>query len=419
MILKNARILQDDGTLLKQDIEINNTKITKIQNKLNGTNQIDLKGKLLMPGLIDVHVHLRQPGFENKETIKTGSLAAAKGGFTTICAMPNTNPAVDSLETLKKVNQIIKEDAIVNVHQFAAITKGLTSDVLVDIKEMDALAYSNDGKGIQRSSIMLKAMRKLKKNDKILIAHTEDEDILFEGVMHEGIRNKELNLPGILSAVESAQIARDLLLAKETGVKYHICHVSSSESIEMIRVAKKMGVDVTAEVTPHHLLMNEHDVCENDSIYKMNPPLRAEEDQKALLKALLDGTIDMIATDHAPHTSKEKEGGFIGTPFGIIGSELAFPLLYTHLVLNNKLTLNDLERFLCINPTKRFDIENSEIKVNSLANLAVFDLDTEDIVTEKKLGSKSSNTPFMNSKLKGFCAMTIVNGSIVWQGENI
>ena len=419
MILKNASILQDNGNILKQDIEIANNKISKIENTINGSNEIDLQGKLIMPGLIDVHVHLREPGFEDKETIQSGSLAAAKGGFTTICAMPNTNPAVDTSETLKQINKIIENDAIVNVHQFAAITKGLTSDELVDIKGMDALAYSNDGKGIQSTSTMYKAMKELKKYNKILIAHTEDEDILFDGVMHEGIRNKELGLPGILSAVESAQIARDLLLAKETGVAYHICHVSSTESVEMIRTAKQMGVDVTAEVSPHHLLMNEHDVLEDNSIFKMNLPLRAKEDQEALLEALIDGTIDMIATDHAPHTREEKQGGFIGTPFGIIGSELAFPLLYTHLVLEDQLTLNDLKRFLCINPSKRFDLESSDVKVGSVANLAILDLDKEDAVTLDKLGSKSSNTPFMNEKLKGFCAMTIVNGKIVWQGENI
>lgn len=419
MILKNASILQDNGTILKQDIEITNTIITKIQDTIIGNNEIDLQSKLIMPGLIDVHVHLREPGFEDKETIQSGSLAAAKGGFTTICAMPNTNPPVDTIETLKQINEIIKRDAIVNVHQFAAITKGLTSDELVDIEGMDALAYSNDGKGIQSSSTMYKAMKELKKHNKILIAHTEDEDILFDGVMHEGTRNKELGLPGILSAVESAQIARDLLLAKETGVAYHICHVSSAESVEMIRTAKQMGVDVTAEVSPHHLLMNEHDVLEDNSIFKMNPPLRAKEDQEALLEALIDGTIDMIATDHAPHTKEEKDGGFIGTPFGIIGSELAFPLLYTKLVLEDKLTLNDLKRFLCINPTKRFEIESSNLQVGSIANLAIFDLDKEEAVTLDKLGSKSSNTPFMNEKLQGFCAITIVNGKIVWQGDNI
>lgn len=419
MILKNASILQDDGTLLIQDIEIEKNSIKTINTSIRGNHEIDLKGKLVMPGLIDVHVHLREPGFEDKETIQTGSLAAAMGGFTTICAMPNTNPAVDTKETLDLINTIIQQDAIVNVHQFAAITKDLVSDELVDIEGMDALAYSNDGKGIQTSSTMLKAMRELKKYNKILIAHTEDEDILFDGVMHEGKRNKELGLPGILSAVESAQIARDLVLAYETGVKYHVCHVSSKESVAMIRFAKSMGVDVTCEVTPHHLLMNEDDVLEDRSIFKMNPPLRSKEDQEALLEGLLDGSIDMIATDHAPHTDKEKDSSFIDSPFGIIGSELAFPLLYTKLVLENKLSLNDLKQALCINPATRFEIESSDVKENSIANLAVFDLDREATVTREKLGSKASNTPFMNTALKGFCAMTIVKGQIVWQGDNV
>lgn len=419
MILKNASILQEDGTLLIQDIQIENNKIKTIANSISGKNEIDLKGKLLMPGLVDVHVHLREPGFEDKETIKTGSLAAAMGGFTTICAMPNTKPSVDNKETLDKIKTIIKEDALVQVHQLSAITKNLESDELVDIENMNALAYSNDGKGIQSTSTMLKAMRELKKNNKILIAHTEDESILYGGVMHEGKRNIDLKLPGILSAVESAQIARDLVLAHETGVKYHVCHLSSKESVAMIRFAKTMGVDVSCEVTPHHLLMNENDVLEDNSIYKMNPPLRSKKDQEALLQGLLDGTIDMIATDHAPHTDEEKKAGFVNSPFGIIGSELAFPLLYTKLVLKNKLTLKKLKETLSTNPTTRFGIHGNDIKENSRADLAIFDLESEETVTRNKLGSKSSNTPFMDTSLKGFCVMTIVNGKIVWQGDNL
>lgn len=419
MILKNALIIQEDGRLLKQDIEIKSQIITKVQKTINGSNQIDLKGKLVMPGLIDVHVHLREPGFEDKETIKSGSLAAAKGGFTTICAMPNTNPTVDSLATFNEVNNIIKNDALVNVYQFAAITKGLVSDELVDIEGIDALGYSNDGKGIQSSATMLNAMRALKRFNKILIAHTEDEELLFDGVMHEGKRNKELGLPGILSEVESSQVARDLMLAYKTKVKYHICHVSSKESVAIIKFAKAMGVDVSAEVTPHHLLLNEMDILENNSMYKMNPPLRSKADQRALLAALKDGTIDMIASDHAPHTALEKAGGFIGTSFGIIGSELAFPLLYTHLVLKNKLSLKDLKEFLHINPSKRFKLPSTKIKENQIANLAVFDLEKEEIVNKSHLGSKASNTPFMHAKLKGFCVLTIVKGKIIWKRDKL
>ncbi len=419
MILKNCMIIQDNGELLKQDIEITDGIISSISDVISGSELIDLCGKLLMPGLIDVHVHLREPGYESKETIKSGSLAGAMGGFTTICAMPNTNPVVDTGETLDKINSIIKKDALVHVHQFAAITQGLTSDDLVDIEGMDAIGYSNDGRGIQSSATMLKAMRALKKHNKILIAHTEDDDILFSGVMHEGIRNKELGLPGILSAVESSQIARDLVLAHESKVKYHVCHVSSKESVAMIGFAKQIGVDVSCEVSPHHLLLNEMDVLSDDSVHKMNPPLRSLEDQNALLEGLKSGAIDMIATDHAPHTEEEKKGGFMNTPFGIIGLELAFPLLYTKLVLEDKLSLKDLKQFMVLNPKERFELKGSDILVGSPADLAVFDLDTERIVSKSLLGSKSSNTPFMGEALKGFCVMTLVDGKIVYQGEQI
>lgn len=417
MILKNALMIQSNGSLLKKDIKILNKKIVKIADKLYGDHEIDLQGKLVMPGLVDVHVHLREPGFTDKETIKTGTLAAAMGGYTTVCAMPNTNPPVDSIETLNQIKLIIEKDALVNVYQYAAITKGLTSNELVDIKGMDAFAYSNDGKGIQSSATMLEAMRELKKYNKILVAHTEDEELVFGGVMHEGERNKELGLPGMLSVVESAQIARDLALAYQTKVKYHICHVSSKESLEMIKFAKDRGVDVSCEVSAHHLLLNEHDIVSDDAVYKMHPPLRSREDQKALLKGIQNGTIDMIASDHAPHTDEEKSRGFLGSPFGIIGSELTFPLLYTKLVLTNKLTLQDLVELMCVQPAQRFNLPTTEIVEGNTANLSVFDLETEESVTKNKLGSKSSNTPFMNEKLKGFCTMTLVNGAIVWQSR--
>ncbi|CAM3678368.1 dihydroorotase [Erysipelothrix urinaevulpis] len=415
MILKNANILSKEGHLQQTDLKIEAGIITEISTELSGEDEIDLQGQLLLPGLIDVHVHLREPGFEHKETIKTGSEAAMRGGFTKIMAMPNTSPSVDNKETLDKINDIIKRDAKIHVHQIAAITKDLVSDELVDIKAMGAIAYSNDGKGVQRSSTMLEAMRELAKNDKILIAHTEDEDILNEGVMHEGLRNQELGLPGILSSVESSQIARDLVLAHQTGAKYHVCHVSTKESVAMIRFAKQMGVDVTCEVTPHHLVLNEWDVLENDSKYKMNPPLRSRDDQASLLEGLLDGTIDMIATDHAPHAQNEKQGGFIDTPFGIIGSEIAFPLLYTKMVKTNQLSLLDLYETMYRKPSERFGFETTGITVGAKADLAVFDLDTAETFGPDHIASKSSNTPFLNEVLQGYCTMTFVKGERVWQ----
>lgn len=415
MILKNARYLDETGKIIENDIEIKNKRIVRIAKDLSGDEIIDLESKFLMPGLIDVHVHLREPGYEDKETIKSGSLAAARGGFTRICAMPNTNPVIDSVEKLREVEKIIEKDACVKVHQIAAIHKDLTSSELVDIKAMDAIAYSNDGKGVQSSDDMYWAMKELRKHNKMLIAHTEDESLLFDGVMHEGIKNKELGLKGIMSAVESVQLARDILLANETGVAYHICHVSTKESVELIRMAHRLNIDVSAEVTAHHLLLSEMDVLEDDAVYKMNPPLRGLEDQRALLSAVQDRSIAIIASDHAPHTKEEKSHGFNGSPFGIIGSELTFPLLYTHLVLENKLTLFDLQELMSINPAKRFNFENSFIKEGMLADLAVFDLKSRRKSCLDDLASKSQNTPFLNQELQGYCDMTLVDGKIVWR----
>src|SRR5690554_4131182 len=332
LVLKNAAIIVEDNQLKTVNVCIENGFIKGIdQNNYVSDNVIDLKGKLLMPGLVDVHVHLREPGFTHKETIKTGTEAAAKGGFTTIMAMPNTNPVPDTPEVFSQINSIIEKDALINVIPYAPITKSLNTDELVDMTSLDAIAYTNDGIGVQAAGVMALAMEQASSLGKIIVAHTEDESLLNGGVMHEGIQNRKLNLKGIRSSVESTQIARDVLLAYETGVHYHVCHVSSYESIEAIRMGKKLGAKITSEVTPHHLLLNELDVKENDGNFKMNPPLRSVEDQNALIDALKNGDIEFIASDHAPHSQDEKAQGFDG-PFGIIGLETAFPLLYTEMV---------------------------------------------------------------------------------------
>lgn len=413
-ILKNGFIIErgNEGSL--KDIAIENGKIVEIGNSLQGDLVTELSGKCVMPGLVDVHVHLREPGFTNKETIKTGSMAAARGGFTTICAMPNTNPVPDTKEVMDTINSIIEKDAVIKVFQYAPITTNLRGSTLIDMDEVDAFAYTNDGIGVQTADVMYEAMLEAKKHHKIIVAHTEDESLLYRGVMHEGIRNKELGLKGMLGLTESTQIARDVLLAKETGTHYHVCHVSDADSVAAIRFGKSIGATVTSEVSPHHLLLSEMDIPGNDSNYKMNPPLRSIEDKQALLEALKDGTIEMIATDHAPHTKEDKSGGFETSPFGIIGSEIAFPLLYTELVKKNEVTLENLREWMSIVPNEVFKLGNGTLTVGSDADISVFDLDTEVVLTPKEFKSKSLNTPFLNKVVQGMCVLTMVKGESVW-----
>lgn len=417
LVLKNAAIIVGDNQLKTVNVCIENGFIKGIdQNNYVSENVIDLKGKLLMPGLVDVHVHLREPGFTHKETIKTGSEAAAKGGFTTIMAMPNTSPVPDTPEVYQEIKNIIEKDAIVNVIQYAPITKSLNTDELVDMACIDAIAYTNDGIGVQAAGVMAQAMGLASSLGKIIVAHTEDESLLNGGVMHEGIQNKKLNLKGIRSSVESTQIARDVLLAYETGVHYHVCHVSSYQSIEAIRMGKKLGAKVTSEVTPHHLLLNELDIKDNDGNFKMNPPLRSVVDQEALIDALKSGDIELIASDHAPHSQDEKAQGFDG-PFGIIGLETAFPLLYTEMVLKrNVFTLEQLQNWMSIKPKEVFNLQGNFMKIGDVADFAVFDLDKEVVIDDAFLRSKSRNTPFMNKKIKGACVLTMVKGEVVYEG---
>ena len=416
IFLKNAKIIETDNQLKLVNVFIQEKKIHAIDHqKYTADKIIDLKGKLLMPGLVDVHVHLREPGFTDKETIKTGTKAAAKGGFTTICAMPNTNPVPDTPKKHRKIKAFIEKDAIVKVQQYAPITRELVSDELVDIKEIDAFAYTNDGVGVQTASVMYEAMLEAQRNNKSIVAHTEDNSLLYGGVMHEGNKNKELGLKGIISATESSQIARDVILAQETKVHYHVCHVSSKESVSAIKMGKAIGANVTSEVSPHHLLLCEDNIKENNGAYKMNPPLRAREDKEALIQALLDGDIEIIATDHAPHTQEEKALGFDGL-FGIIGLETAFPLLYTEFVEKQKIfTLEQLQNWMSIKPKELFNLQGNFMKIGDLADFAVFDLETEVTINENFIHSKSSNTPFMNQRVKGACVLTMVEGQIVYQ----
>lgn len=368
---------------------------------------------IIFPGFCDVHVHLREPGFFYKESISSGSRAAARGGYTAVCAMPNLNPVPDTREHLEEELAIIRKDAAIKVLPYGAITKGEKGE---DLSDMEALApyvcaFSDDGKGVQREETMILAMERAKKLGKIIAAHCEDESLLFGGYIHAGAYAKAHGHRGISSESEYAQIERDLALAKKTGVSYHVCHVSAKESVELIRKAKREGVDVTCETAPHYLVLTEDDLEENGR-FKMNPPLREKKDRDALIEGVLDGTIDMIATDHAPHSAEEKSRGLEKSSFGISGIETAFPVLYTYLVKEGILTLGKLTELLCLNPRKRFGIGLEK------EDYTVFETETPYKIDPENFVSKGKSTPFAGRTVYGKCMKTVLGGKTVWQ-ENM
>lgn len=419
-ILKNATVLQKSNNLETLDILINGEKIEKISPniELMADEIINCENYLVLPGFVDVHVHLREPGGEHKETIETGTKVAARGGYTTVCAMPNTNPVPDDEETVVQLQEKIEQNAAIRVLPYAAITKGLNGEELTDIAQLaehNVFAFTDDGVGIQTADLMLQAMKQAKIAGKPIVAHCEDNSIVYGGVMHDGKTSEKLQLPGIPSLAESVQIARDVLLAEATGCHYHVCHVSTKESVRVIRDAKKAGIHVTAEVSPHHLLLNEEDILEDDANWKMNPPLRAKEDQEALIEGLLDGTLDFIATDHAPHAADEKANGFLQAPFGIVGLETAFPLLYTHMVETGKITLAELVDWLATKPAETFHLPYGKLEENNIADVTVIDVTKEYTINKEEFYSKGKNTPFDQWKVKGMPVLTIAEGNIVYR----
>lgn len=422
LYIKNIQKLNQKGQLKSVEVLIKEQKIQAIGHNLEFDDQnttiIDGKNGLLTPGLIDLHVHFREPGAIEKETILSGSKAAARGGFTTVYAMPNVNPVPDNPETFRELDKLNEEEGQIKIKQYASISKDLNSETtLVDFKELvkaGAVAFTNDGVGVQTAGLMYQAMKEAAHYDKPIVAHTEDNSLLFGGVIHAGERAKALNLPGMLALTESTQIARDVLLAEATGCHYHVCHVSTKESVRVIRDAKKVGIHVTCEVAPHHLILTDADIPGDDANYKMNPPLRGEDDRQALIEGLLDGTIDCIATDHAPHTEAEKAKGFKEAPFGITGSETAFQLLYTHFVKTDIFSLKELVDWLTIKPAELFSLEAGTIEVGQYADLAIFDLSHEEIIEKDAFASKSKNTPFIGEKVFGSTLYTICNGKIVY-----
>ena len=364
---------------------------------------------VVFPGFCDVHVHFREPGFSYKETILSGSRAAARGGYTAVCTMPNLNPVPDSREHLQKQLEIIETDACIHIYPYGAITVGQRGETIADLEDMaeDVIAFSDDGKGVQSDDKMRAAMLRAKSLGKMIVAHCEVESLLRGGYIHDGEYARLYGHKGICSESEYAQIERDLKLVEETGVAYHICHVSAKESVELIRRAKARGVNVTAETGPHYLVMDDGDLQE-EGRFKMNPPIRGPEDRQALLAGILDGTIDMIATDHAPHSSEEKGRGLSGSSFGIVGIETAFSVLYTYLVEPGILSLHKLIDLLANNPRKRFGIPLGE-------DYTVWDLEETFTVDPAEFLSMGKATPFEGWELKGQCVMTVCDGNVVYK----
>lgn len=395
------------------DVEVTNGKISRITNHgeipLEGVVNFDMKGKLVTYGLADVHVHFRQPGFEAKETIATGSKAAARGGFTTVCAMPNLNPTPDTPEHIEEEWKHIKEDAVIEVLPYASITLERKGRELVDMSALKdlAVAFSDDGSGVQNEEMMRKAMQKAAELDVIIAAHCEDNNLLYGGYIHDGEYCKANGHKGICSESEWGPIERDLKLAEETGCRYHVCHISTKESVDLIRQAKKRGVKVTCETGPHYLVFSDEDLKE-DGRFKMNPPIRSTADRDALIAGIKDGTIDCIATDHAPHTADEKSRGLRGSAMGVVGLETSFGVCYTYLVKAGIISLERLLVLMCFNPRRIF-----RLPVEGTANFAVFDLNEEWTVDPNEFASMGKATPFEGCELTGKPDTLIYNGKLM------
>lgn len=406
---KINKIPMDFGQILSGDIaQAGETLFSLKDQQFSAVESLDSSEYFIFPGFCDVHVHFREPGFSYKETIATGSMAAARGGYTAVCTMPNLDPVPDSCEHLKVQQDIIDSDACIGVYPYGAITAGEKGETLADMAAMSGsvIAFSDDGHGVQSEDMMRQAMLEARDLGKLIVAHCEDNSLLRGGYIHDGQYAREHGHRGICSESEYGQIARDLKLAEETGCSYHVCHISAKESVELIRQAKKRGVDVTCETAPHYLILDDSDLLE-EGRFKMNPPLRDKTDRQALIEGIQDGTIDIIATDHAPHGAEEKAKGLAGSPFGIVGIETAFPLLYTYLVRTGIISMEKLMELLVVNPRKRFGIPlGNEFSIWSMEKTVI---DPEDFL------SKGKATPFAGWEIFGKCLLTVYNGNIVFK----
>ena len=398
-----------DGRFAPSDIVIDGGRIVSVTPAAGPISDTSLYA---LPGFTDVHVHLREPGFSYKETIATGSRAAARGGYTAVCAMPNLDPAPDSVEHLRRELDIIARDAVIDVRPYGTITVGEAGEALSDMAGMarDAVAFSDDGHGVQSDDRMREAMLEARALGKLIAAHCEDNRLLHGGCIHDGEYARAHGLPGICSESEWGQIARDVELVRETGCGYHVCHISTRESVGIIRRAKAEGLDVTCETAPHYLLLTEDDL-RDEGRFKMNPPVREKADRAALLEGTADGTIDMIATDHA----REKARGLRGSAMGIVGLETAFPLLYTYLVKKGVITLEKLVDLMSAAPARRFGLTGNAIAPGAPANLALWDLNAEYTIDPKDFLSMGRATPFEGWKVNGRCVETLYKGNTVWK----
>ena len=421
-LLQNAQLLSSGGVFRAADVLLSGGRIVSIGDRISchaDAVSIDLHKAVLFPGFVDVHVHLREPGFSYKETIRTGTLAAAHGGFAHVAAMPNLDPVPDCAAALDLQRAIIEKDALVHVHPYGAISVGEKGERLADLEGLapGVIAFSDDGRGVQSESLMREAMMQCRRLGKILAAHCEDNSLLHGGYIHDGAYARAHGHRGICSESEWGPIARDLRLAEQTGCAYHVCHVSTKESVALIRAAKRRGVDVTCETAPHYLTFTDEDLQE-DGRFKMNPPLRAREDRDALIEGLLDGTIDMLVTDHAPHSLEEKARGLEKSAMGVVGLETSFAASYTALVQTGILPLEKLVDLMHGAPMRRFGC-GTELAEGQPADLTAFDLTKTYTVDPETFLTMGRATPFAGRALTGVCKLTMIGGEPVWKEETL
>lgn len=420
-LIRNGRVIDPasgkDGIY---DILVEDGMIAGVDASIpKGDNDIiDAAGCFVMPGLVDLHVHFREPGFEYKETIKTGSMAAAHGGVTTVFPMPNTKPVIDSVDMYDKVQTIIDRDAVVNVHQVASVTLRQHGETPVDVaalKKAGCIAISEDGKSVMNSQVYREAMKAAAAEDVLVMAHCEDKNLVNGGALNEGVASRRYHVNGITNAVEDVIVARDILLSKETGCRLHLCHCSTADSVKLIKAAKEEGLKVTGEVCPHHFMLCDEDIIEDNADYKMNPPLRSRADMEAVREGLRNGTMDVISTDHAPHSAEEKAKPIGAAPFGITGIETSLCLTYTGLVLTGILTPMQMVEKMSYNPAKIARIDRGTLLPGRPADIIIVNVDDEIVIDRNNFVSKGHNTPFDGYKVKGIVEYTIVGGKIVYK----
>lgn len=420
-LIRNGRVIDPasgkDGIY---DILVEDGMIAGVDASIpKGDNDIiDAAGCFVMPGLVDLHVHFREPGFGYKETIKTGSMAAAHGGVTTVFPMPNTKPVIDSIDMYDKVQTIIDRDAAVNVHQVASVTLGQQGETPVDVaalKKAGCIAISEDGKSVMNSQVYREAMKAAAAEDVLVMAHCEDKNLVNGGALNEGVASRRYHVNGITNAVEDVIVARDILLSKETGCRLHLCHCSTADSVKLIKAAKEEGLKVTGEVCPHHFMLCDEDIIEDNADYKMNPPLRSRADMEAVREGLRNGTMDVISTDHAPHSAEEKAKPIGAAPFGITGIETSLCLTYTGLVLTGILTPVQMVEKMSYNPAKIAGIDRGTLLPGRPADIIIVNVDDEIVIDRNNFVSKGHNTPFDGYKVKGIVEYTIVGGKIVYK----